>query len=56
MIIQITRAWRYENETDRIHYVEDGRHLYVDKGNPLYDVLESRLTTNDAPLPVEEVL
>jgi hypothetical protein len=43
----VRRAWRYRTEPDRIHYIANGgstdRHLYVDAGNPFYDVLDETL-------------
>jgi hypothetical protein len=43
----IRRAWRYRSEPDRIHFIANGgsadRHLYVDRGTPLYAVLEEAL-------------
>ncbi len=46
----ITRAWRFSNETGRIHYVAvrpDGsdRHLITDKGDPLYEVIDAHLVS-----------
>jgi len=44
----IRRAWRNRGETGRIHYIANGgdrdRHLYVDEGHPLYEVLAEALS------------
>lgn len=47
--LNIKRAWWYANEDGRIHYIKveaDGteRHLYVDEGVPLFNLLSSELT------------
>lgn len=47
--VRITKAWRHDGEPNRIHYtierVGDApvRHLYVDAGQSLYDVLDAHL-------------
>lgn len=46
--VTIIDAWRYRNERRRIHYTVcdrygHKRHLYVDEGNALYDLLEGHL-------------
>lgn len=46
--ITIVNAWRYRNEDHRIHYTVydrhgSKRHLYVDEGQALYDLLEGHL-------------
>lgn len=46
--IPITKAWKFGGEPDRIHYMvqradESARHLYVDRGHPLFEVLEEHL-------------
>jgi hypothetical protein len=44
----ITKAWRHKGEVGKIHYIAkraDGttRHLLVNEGTPLYDILEDHL-------------
>ncbi|MEV4141904.1 hypothetical protein AB0J72_58365 [Dactylosporangium sp. NPDC049742] len=44
----VLRAWRHRGEEGKIHYMAvyaDGkeRHLHVNAGTPLYDVLDSHL-------------
>lgn len=45
---RITKAWRHTGETGRIHYTVkkangDPRHLVVDEGSALYEVLAQHL-------------
>lgn len=47
--LTIRRAWRHRDEAGRIHYMIDragpngARHLHVDEGSPLYDLLDDAL-------------
>lgn len=41
--VHIDRVWQHANEPDRIHYLIDGRRLYADRGEALFDVLAKHL-------------
>jgi len=53
----VRRAWRYRTEPNRIHFVANGgsadRHLYADRGDPLYAVLDEALTAQGYTGPGE---
>lgn len=53
----VRRAWRHRTEPGRIHYVANGgradRRLYVDRGDPLYAVLDEALAARGYTGPRE---
>lgn len=41
--VHIDRVWQHANEPDRIHFLINGRRLYADRGEALFDVLAKHL-------------
>lgn len=59
-MIPISRVWKHTNEPDRIHYVirtvtGDYRHLYCDRGSPLFDVLAGWIPNQPVPAWAEHI-